>query len=124
MSMTLSEEVRGHRQKVLDYLRRNPDERHQIEAVLADDKGGRCVLGMACDAMGIPIDGTDGSAEVNNVAYQLVEERLKWPVNLIWRLNDSLHLTFSQAADRLEREWNEQDPEDSPQDDQVDVPLP
>ncbi len=109
--MTLTDEVRENRRRVVSYLTGNPQGRIQILANLKDLGNGRCALGMACEALGIDVPGRDelDFSLSQEEAYEKCGGMLQFEVDVIWKMNDALGLSFREIAGKLEQEWNEED---------------
>lgn len=101
----ITPEVISNRQKVINYLRTNPEGFEQINGDLTDFQNGRCALGMAAEALEISLRNYPHKDDDGNYPYVTIEEKLAADSMDVWRLNDRDNLSFSAIADILESWW-------------------
>jgi|SRR5271170_160964 len=98
-----------NRRLALYALRFNPGNYYQCQLHLDNGLGGRCAIGLICDALEIDTDESHYSEEElknDEGPYGEVEKALGCKADMIWPLNDFHKMTFPDIADFLESFWN------------------
>lgn len=97
-------EVQENRNKVISYLRSNPENFAKIE-LFPKQGNGRCLIGMVCEALNFPLaDYVEG----NDDAYAFAENSTQTSCVALWGLNDgNTEATWEDLANALEAAWQE-----------------
>lgn len=101
--------IAENRELVLRHLRTNPGNFYQCHLHLDDGLGGRCAIGLICNALEIDTDQSHYSEEeleANLGPYGEVERSIGCDSDVIWILNDLRGMTFCEIADFLESYWD------------------
>lgn len=113
--------VRINRSIALYHLRINPKGHKQAFATLRNSDGCRCALGLIAEGLGfdVPVqiirtnevtaEELGKYADLLNVVYGGIEEKLAIDPYTVWGKNDTQRLSFNEIADVLEEEWSEEE---------------
>ena len=99
----MTSDIELNRRFALTVLRSNPSNRDQIHLDLSDYCNGRCAVGLLAEAFGVEVT---NEADTHLKAYEIVNDKLYFDVDEIWRMNDRKYLSFAAIADELERLWS------------------
>jgi hypothetical protein len=104
MGSVISPEIQENRERVLTYLRVNPQGFVKIDLVPAAGHG-RCLIGMVCEALDFPLDGYEYT-EDRQSAYDFAAGKVATEDQFMWGISDTFPgKTWETLANILEKVW-------------------